>query len=274
MTAFADWLALREPADAAARSAELADAAARSAGATARSADAAARSAAARAPLVVHDLGSGTGSMVRWLAPRLPTSQHWVLHDRDADLLALATRLVPPGVTVETRVGDLTRLTAADLAGASLVTCSALLDMLTAAEVERVVAACAGRPALLTLTVVGTVGLVPPHPLDAAVAAAFDAHQRRTVGGRTLAGPGAADVAVTAFRDRGIPVEVRETPWRLGSDALAHAWFDGWVGAAVEQQPGLSARLDGYVRGRTEQLRTGRLTVSVGHRDLYAAGDS
>jgi hypothetical protein len=251
---FADWLALREPADAAARSAELAD------------------RLTLRRPLLVHDLGSGTGSMARWLAPRLPTPQHWVLHDRDADLLALAVRALPPGVGAETRVGDLTRLTAADLAGASLVTCSALLDMLTAAEIEALVAACAGRPALFTLTVAGAVRLDPPHPLDAAVAAAFDAHQRRTVGGRTLAGPDAADLAVTAFRNHGIAVEVRETPWRLSPGPLAQAWFEGWLGAALEQQPDLSVQVNGYVPSRLTELRGGRLTVSVPHRDLYAPG--
>jgi hypothetical protein len=254
MTGFADWLALREPADAAARSVELVD------------------RLRLRPPLLVHDLGSGTGSMVRWLAPRLPTPQHWVLHDRDPGLLALAARRLPPGVSVETRVGDLTRLSAADLAGASLVTCSALLDMLTAAEIEALVVACAGRPALLTLTVIGAVRLDPPHPLDAAVAAAFDAHQRRTVGGRTLAGPDAADLAVTAFRDHGIAVEVRETPWRLGPEPLAPAWFDGWLGAALEHDPDLSGQLNGYVPDRMAQLTAGRLTVWVGHRDLYAPG--
>ena len=43
----------------------------------------------------VHDLGSGTGSMARWLAPRLPGPQHWVLHDRDAGLLARAAGTLP-----------------------------------------------------------------------------------------------------------------------------------------------------------------------------------
>ena len=68
-----EWLALREPADAAARSAELA-------GRLARHLPAA-------GPLVIHDLGGGSGAMGRWLAPRLPGPQHWVLHDRDVDLL-------------------------------------------------------------------------------------------------------------------------------------------------------------------------------------------
>jgi hypothetical protein len=252
--AFADWLALREPADAAARSVELVD------------------RLRLDPPLLVHDLGSGTGSMARWLTPRLPVPQHWVLHDRDADLLARAAGTLPPGITAESRVGDLSRLTSADLAGASLVTASALLDMLTAAEIERLVAACAGLPTLLTLTVVGAVAFNPPDPRDAAVAAAFDAHQRRTVDGRRLAGPDAVDVALTAFRNQGIAVETRETPWILRSGPLALAWFEGWIGAALEQDPGLSPQLSGYVATRVQQLRGGPLELSVGHLDLFAPG--
>ena len=71
-----EWLALREPADAAARAVDLVEALGR------------------RMPpagqWVIHDLGGGTGSMGRWLAPRLPGRQHWVVHDRDADLLEIA----------------------------------------------------------------------------------------------------------------------------------------------------------------------------------------
>lgn len=252
MSAFADWLALREPADAAARSVELLD------------------RLTPRPPLVIHDLGSGTGSMVRWLAPRLPGPQHWVLHDRDAALLARAAATMPPGVTVETRPGDLTALTAADLAGASLVTASALLDMLSAAEVSRVVDACADRPTLLTLSVIGSVEISPADPLDAGVAAAFDEHQRRTVDGRRLLGPDAADATATAFRQRGIPVETRSTPWRLGPDraALAAEWFAGWVGAAREQRPSLE--IGSYQARRLAEIRAGRVEITVGHRDLFA----
>ena len=77
-----EWLDLREPADAAARSAELAGRLARQLPAT--------------GPLVIHDLGGGSGAMGRWLAPRLPGPQHWVLHDRDADLLERAVAAPPP----------------------------------------------------------------------------------------------------------------------------------------------------------------------------------
>jgi hypothetical protein len=254
---FADWLALREPADAAARATDLVG------------------RLAVRAPVVIHDLGSGTGSMARWLAPRLPGPQHWILYDRDADLLDRAVAGLPAGVTVQTRQCDITRLTAADLAGASLVTASALLDMLTADEVDRIVAACAYRPTLLTLSVTGTAQLTPADPLDARIAAAFNAHQRRTVGGRTLLGPDAADAAAGAFRRRGVTVESRSTPWRLGADQaeLAAQWFTGWLDAAREQQPDLVGPVRTYEASRLAQAAAGRLGVVVGHRDLLAGAD-
>src|SRR4029077_13860807 len=136
---------------------------------------------------VVHDLACGTGSMGRWLAPLLSAPQHWILHDRDPDLLALAEAGVPG--PVEIRLGDVTRLGRDDLAGASLITASALLDLLTADELAGLIAACAGPgcPVLLTLSVSGRVQLRPSDPLDAHIAAAFDEHQRRTTSrGRLL----------------------------------------------------------------------------------------
>ena len=125
--------------------------------------------------------------MARWLAPQLPGPQHWVMYDRDADLLARAAVDVPPltadgsPVTVETRQRDITRLGQRDLAGASLITASALLDMLTAAEVERIARSCveAGCVVLLTISVIGDVSLTPSDPLDDAIASAFNEHQRR-----------------------------------------------------------------------------------------------
>src|SRR5215208_2798806 len=105
-----EWLALREPADAAARSVELADRLG--------------RQLATGGGLVIHDLGGGSGAMGRWLAPRLLGPQHWVVHDRDADLLKLAVAHAPGPVTVEGRRSDITYLTRGELAGASVVTAS------------------------------------------------------------------------------------------------------------------------------------------------------
>jgi hypothetical protein len=271
-----EWLALREPADAAARSAELVERVARHLRPT--------------GPLVIHDLGGGEGAMARWLAPRLPGPQHWVIHDRDTDLLELAVAGRPefapgtgagagraaggPAVSVEARRADVTRLEPDDLAGASLVVASALLDMLTVDELPAMLDACAatGAPLLLALSVVGRVALTPAEPLDGAFAAAFDDHQRRTTAAGRLLGPDAVAAAVEHLGASGARVLVRPSPWRLdaGHAALATEWLDGWVAAACEQEPWLAADALGYRERRRAQAAAGRLAVTVHHADLLA----
>jgi hypothetical protein len=202
------------------------------------------------------------------------------MYDRDADLLARAsadiigTAADGAPVTVETRRRDITRLTADDLDGASLITASALLDMLTAEEVDRIAAASAGArcPTLLTMSVVGRVELTPPDPLDADIAEAFNAHQRRAVGGRSLLGPDAVDATVEAFGRRGTSVLARFSPWRLGAEEadLTSEWFRGWVAAACEQRPELAGPVPAYASGRLADAAAGRLGVVVHHYDLLA----
>jgi hypothetical protein len=260
------WLALREPADAAARSHELAAQLRRVLPSTGRK--------------VIHDLGCGTGAMGRWLAPQLPGAQHWILHDRDANLLELATAEAPgpaadgAAVTLEAKRSDIALLAPDDLADTTLITASALLDMLTAEELAGLVTVCASAscPILLTLSVVGRVDLSPPDPLDERVTAAFNAHQRRTTERGRLLGPDAVALAVQELGRRGIEVFVRPSPWRLGAPEaeLAAEWFSGWIGAAREQQAELAAQTEGYRRRRLAQAEAGGLAVRVEHADLLA----
>jgi hypothetical protein len=259
-----NWLALREPADAEARGRDLVEAL-----------ELALPSSDSK---VIHDLGCGTGSMGRWLAPLLAGPQHWVLHDRDADLLALAAADAPgpaadgAPVTVEALYTDLASMQVRDISGATLITASALLDMLTADELDRLVGLClgVGCPILLTLSVIGSVELSPADPLDRRVAAAFDAHQRRMTERGRLLGPDAADFAAQVFRRLGAEVLVSPSPWRLGPthSALAAEWFTGWIGASLEQEPELASECEPYARRRLDQASAGELTVTVGHTDL------
>jgi hypothetical protein len=273
---FSSWLELREPADAAARAPELVERVRTRLTGDARS--------------VIHDLGCGTGSMGRWLAPQLDGPQHWVLYDRDAHLLELSAAAMAEKaadgspVTVETRQRDVGTLASEDLAGAALVTASALLDILTAEEIGRVAAACAGAacPALLTLSVVGRVEFTDPEPFDIEVMAAFNEHQRRVVAGRRLAGPDAVDVALAAFGRLGVSTIVRPSPWRLGMDGadlmnadlmnvdLTTEWFVGWVAAACEQRPDLTEPAAAYARRRLAEVADGRVGVVVHHDDVLA----
>jgi trans-aconitate methyltransferase len=263
--AASSWLALREAADSGARSTDLADALT--------------RLLPSHGPLVIHDLGGGTGSMMRWLAPRLPGPQQWVVHDRDADLLAEANQR--PGtdaggrpVSVQTRADDITRLPAAELSGAALLTASALLDMLTGDEVERFADVCAAAtcPVLIALTVTGHVDLDPGDSLDGAIRDAFNAHQRGDRGAGVLLGPDAVPAAAEALRRRGADVAVRPSPWRLAADdtAVILEWLTGWVGAAGEQEPALLAESGDYLRRRRSAAQAGRLQVTVHHDDLLA----
>ena len=186
-------------------------------------------------------------------------------------LLARAAAHPPAGVVVETVHGDLNGV---DLDGTSLVTASALLDLLTSDEVDALAAACvaAGCPALLTLTVAGRVEFDPPEALDEAFAAAFDAHQRRTVDGHALLGPSAGPAVVSAFLSRGATVEERPSPWRLGpaDAALVEEWLRGWIAAACAQQPDLARATPAYLHRRLDALAAGVLHVTVGHVDVLA----
>ncbi|MCX4637194.1 SAM-dependent methyltransferase [Streptomyces sp. RPA4-5] len=270
------WLELRERADAAARAPELL---------RPLLAWLEAQSAPEGPPggprgLVIRDLGCGIGSMGRWLGVRLPGPQQWVLHDLDPALLALAGARMPvtaadgTPVAATTARGDLATLTADDLAGTSLVTASALLDLLTEDEVEDLAEACmgAGSPALLALSVAGRVELTPADPFDAEIADAFNDHQRRTDQGRALLGPDAIAAAVAAFERHGATVLVQSSPWRLGcaESALIAEWLRGWVGAAHAQRPELAPEAVAYLRRRLEECAAGELTVAVHHTDLLA----
>ena len=262
------WLSLRETADARARSSELAEHVAGVLDGT-------------PGAHVVWDLAAGSGSMVRWLAPRLRGAQHWVLVDHDPDLLGAARELTPPraadgaSVTVETRCRDVAGLEPGELAGASLVTVSALLDIVTRPELEVIVASCLGPgcPVLLSLSVTGEVELDPVGPLDAEMQDAFNVHQRRTVDGLSLLGPDAASAARELVARRGRHVDRRPSPWRLGpgDERLIRAWLRGWVAAACERRPGLVPEATAYLEDRLEQADHGALGVVVGHEDLLVA---
>jgi hypothetical protein len=261
------WLALREPADAVARARDLVEhlnGSSRSAG-----------------RWVIHDLGGGSGAMGRWLAPLLPGPQHWVVHDLDVDLLHFAIAHPPrstadgAAITLEVRRTDVTRLQPGDLGGATLITASALLDLLSEEELPGLVTICAERgcPVLLALSVTGHVELIPRDPLDRRIAAAFGAHQRRMTHRGRLLGPDAAAAAVEQFGRLGAEVLVRPSAWRLRREQadLAAAWLSGWVAAACEQDIGLAATAEPYARRRIAQAAAGQLSVTVDHVDLLAS---
>jgi SAM-dependent methyltransferase len=252
----AAWLTLREPVDHRSRSAEL------------------------LAPLrawwdgrsgsEVVDLGCGTGSNLRYLAPHLPDAARWTLIDHDAALLARVT--APRGVsTLRAIRRDLAAWDLAEVGPSRLVTASALLDLVSERWLGALVDACAHAraAALFALTYDGRIEWSSPDRDDARITDAVNAHQRRDKGFGPALGPTASSVAERLFRARGYDVRLGRSDWVLGPAdvGLAEALIEGWAGAAEEQRPEHAERLRAWARRRVGMAD---VTLRVGHQDLLA----
>jgi hypothetical protein len=282
-----NWLALREAADASARSMRL----------TRMVAD----RLADRAPICAIDLGTGTGSNLRYLVPHLGATQRWLLVDRDPEVLAdLPRRMAPwaadhgyaiaPGRSaaewlitgehlechVETRGLELGHLDDPALfAGRHLVTASALLDLVSDGWLASLASRCrdVGATALFTLTYDGRSTSVPREPEDEVVRDLMNRHQRSNDKGfGRAAGPDAVASAARAFADAGFHVERATSDWALPADAFAmqRELVDGWAEAALEIDPARDRSIRDWLARRLRHIAEGRSVVTVGHEDLAA----
>jgi SAM-dependent methyltransferase len=255
------WLALREPYDQAARNPAVLDAV---------------RTAFAGFPAVrVADLGCGTGSTMRAVAPLLPARQDWRLLDNDAALLEAAHDAAPPVCEVTTVQVDL----AADLGRAlgddtDLVTMSALLDLVSVEWLDRLVAmlAISGRPLYAALSYDGRVSLAPASRYDDTVIAAVNLHQLTDKGFGPALGPNAAATAPDRLRASGFAIHHGRSDWSFGpaDHAIQMEMLEGWAGAAAEIgfAPGL---LDDWRAERRAHVEAARSQMRVGHLDFFAA---
>lgn len=280
----AAWLQLREPRDAAAFSRPLAQRFAARLGAGPR----------------LIDLGAGTGSNARLLAPLLPAgAQHWLLVDQSEAVLAAARPAMTawataqgwkvtgdpgPGLAldgpdrrllVETLHLDIDAgLDALPLATCDGLLAKALLDIVSADWLQHLarLLAAAGRPSFLTsLNVDGRVTFSVPDAADAAVLARFHAHMRRDKGFGPALGPELPDRFQDVLTAAGYQVERAASDWQVGQDDLdLHlAMLAGYERAAAAQDPGFAAAAAAWGQRRRALARDGA-TLTVGHADLLA----
>jgi len=285
-----DWLDLREPFDSLARSEALA------------------------ARLLQHlparprllDLGAGTGSLFRWLAPRIGRAQAWTLVDADREMAEAAFDTIadraeavglrvtfpskrvllvhaPSGAwRVEVLIADLEE--APDnlpLHATDAVLSSALCDLVSAAWLERMAAAL-HVPFYAALCVDGRESFAPPHPADAWIAAGFRRDQGRDKGFGPALGPAAPAAIARIFGARGFAVESAASDWIVRGRGATHpALRDrsarfltelvlGHAAAAEQQDRRRTARIEGWSAARLEQIGARRLSARIGHRDLLA----
>jgi SAM-dependent methyltransferase len=251
-------------------------------------------------PWRIIDLGCGTGSNLRWLAPRLGGAQQWLAVDHDAALLkawpsvfeatgsplvdgaldlAKVARWPLPSATVEIvrRQLDLAEhLEALPWQAAELVTASALIDLVGQDWLKRLVAHCRASRAglLLTLSVDGRHQWHPADRDDGWVSDVFAAHQQRDKGFGPALGARAVPALVQLLRQAGYRVMQAHSDWQVdgrnqpGEQALLASMVDGLAGAVREQQPASSERVSAWRARRLAGALRARLTV--GHIDVLA----
>ena len=269
-----DW---REPLDAAARSPALA----------------AQFSAVLPARPRLLDLGAGTGSLFRWLAPRIGRAQAWLLADDDDALIAEAFdrthawaarrgwTVTWPGraMLVHTPAGawrmegfgvDL----AAAPAGLPLdridaVVCSGLLERVSRAWLHRLLGA-VRVPLLASVLPTGQHEWLPRHAADRLIGAAFARAQSSDAGFGPPLGENAASVVHHALRVAGFSVRAAASNWRIGRSELATT--RALVQLAAEQArrafPLRRLTIAEWEAVRLRQALAARLAVRVGHRDI------
>jgi hypothetical protein len=272
----ADWLALREAADHRSRSPELAGEVARRFAGNPR--------------ISVIDIGCGTGSNLRALAPLLPREQTWRLVDHNEALLHAAREAISrwaddadeqDGELLVTRSGCRLRISfvranlACDIGSAlgsacDLVTAAALLDLVSAEWIARFAEEVAKRKAAFyaVLNYTREEQWSPFHPADAGIFRAFHWHHARDKGFGLPAGSGLVAAVTRAFMDHHYRVRTADSPWCLGPEdtALVQALATGITDAVRETESVDEAVISDWLRHRLSGA-----TCIVNHSDFFAA---
>jgi hypothetical protein len=258
----AEWLALREPYDVHARNPEVLD----SVVAMFKSFPS----------IRIVDLACGTGSTLRALSPRLAVPQNWRLADNDLGLLARAIAMTrPTGISVEGIPLDLNRDLEAVLDGpVDLIVTSALLDLVSGVWLERLAVEIVARaiPIYAALSYDGRIELDPIDPMDEAVVATVNEHQRTNKGFGPALGPSASSFAIGQFEKLGYAVVHGVSDWVIGPTDrnIQMEIVASWASAAREIGDVSLADTVTWLTRRRDLVSDGRSSIRVGHVDVFA----
>ncbi|NDA46463.1 MAG: SAM-dependent methyltransferase [Alphaproteobacteria bacterium] len=239
--------------------------------------------------LALVDLGSGTGSNLRALAPHLPNTQSWRLIDYDRDLLQTARhvlrnwadQVIEDQDVLQIQKGGKTihvQFETHDLAQGigpliqskcELVTAAAFFDLVSAPWIEKLCRdlAHAHLPLFTVLTYDGDEQWTPPHKADQAMLEAFHQHQASDKGFGAAAGPKATALLSSGFKALGYQVEIGSSAWVISSanqdliSALATGSAQAVRETGLVDEPSIEDWL--------AQHRSAR-QCKIGHQDLFA----
>jgi hypothetical protein len=288
----ADWLALREPVDHRSRNTLLQN----------QVVDFLHQ----RAPVVpsllhITDLGSGTGSNLRALAPHFGAMQCWTLVDYDADLLRAARMTllswadgvldssipdsigaagifsgsIEPLVITKNMKTIAVQFRCANLLAdyrsilnepADLITAAAFFDLVAESWLTEFCAALT-KPLYTVLTYDGKETWGPPNALDADVLRAFHAHQSTDKGFGAALGPRAAERLQSLLQGRSFTTACAPSPWRM--DDHDHALIEQ-LALGTASAVRATGMLANTAIDQWEYARRQASTCEIGHIDLFA----
>jgi hypothetical protein len=201
-----------------------------------------------------------------------PGDPDWLLVDHDPALLAL----VPALPNVRTVEHDLSALDDYLFEERSLVTASALLDLVSEPWLRALASQCRAHraAALFALTYDGRLAFEPAEQEDALIRDLVNRHQTTDKGFGPALGPAAVAAALDLFRSAGYSARTAPSDWVLSRtsapDALQQQLIGGWADAAAAVAPGAATSIGGWRSKRLAHVANGRSVLTVGHQDLAA----
>ena len=231
---------------------------------------------------VIVDLGSGTGSTIRGLQryTTLAPSIQWRLVDNDPELLAEAVHRHSEEYSIESFLVDLSATQKLPLESVSLITASALLDLVSSNFIrdlcQLIKEKNEGRPLgfYSALNYDGCIKWTPFHPLDAAILMNFNTDQRRDKGFGPALGPDATDFLKTQFHSTKFQCLSAKSPWLLGSAdyLLTESLINGISDVAIQTDGLTNSEIQDWKTFRIKNVRTG--TCYLGHTDILVLPSS
>lgn len=239
--------------------------------------------------LSVIDLGCGTGSNLRGLAPFLGRQQSWTLVDYDPLLLSAAREalldwadevIVDDDQNFEIKQSDHTlniQFLQADLMKSyadvldkkpDLITAAAFFDLVSV-EWLRQFAQALKSPLYTVLTYNGIEKWLPSHTADEAVLKAFIEHQQTDKGFGSAAGPHAAQALINVLQSRSFTVSQGLSNWSLSNpdhQTLIRLLAQGIAQAVVETGQVVQGDVNEWLAARVRAEG-----CEIGHIDIFAA---
>lgn len=246
----------------------------------------------------IVDLGCGSGSNLRALAPLFNEVQEWTLVDSDPLLLhaahaalvswsddstvvhndgcptdhhtvvsKLTLKKNNKTISVNFHCTDLSKKVHLPiLATVDLVTAAAFFDLTSEIWLQTFCAALS-KPLYATLSYNGTETWEPQGTADQQILSAFHAHQKTDKGFGAAAGPSAVTLLIKLLTDRQFNVSVGDSPWVMDElDRLLIDQLAAGTAAAVKETGLVSMEIiEHWFQSKRNALR-----CVVGHTDVFA----